>query len=396
MNKLLLALGLLVVVGALLLVTIAMVFEYSLTGGDPSQQTDCFLLPSCSIVFAATTLEYHLEGAYLNQYPADGRGEPTDPLLRPIFDQWLKPVCGGYLCSDIQSGSFQCVSFIKAAFYLAGIELTDHPDAMSWWDHYATKPDWQEIWASPYVPQSQRGLPEPGDIIIWNGDAAGVPAGHIGIVMAVQPPSATGQNGAVEIAQANGPGNRFGDASWPGNYYQMVLRPDDTVLTWPGYYVVGYLRLNHWPNLTPTNLPDQTDPNATYEGVASNAARSIGIPAAWFLEQIRVESDFDPQAKSPAGALGIAQFLPSTAQELGIDPLDPAAALPAAAKYVEGLNTSFSGDYAAALAAYNAGSAPVNQCKLGHDPAWLACMSPPVQQYVLSILFYPHPPFVLS
>lgn len=396
MNKLLLAVGLVVVLGAVFLTTVAMVFEYSLTGGEPSHTTQCFALPSCAIVFAATTLEYHLEGAYLREYPTDSTGQPSDPLLQPIFKNWLEPICGGYLCDDIHTGSFQCVSFIKAAFYLVGIELTDHPDAITWWDHYATKPDWQEIWASPYVAQSQRGLPEPGDIIIWNGDAAGRPAGHIAIVIGVQAPTATGQEGWVEVAQANGPGNRFGDAPWPGNYYTMPLRPDDTVLTWQGYYVVGYLRLQRWPDLSPTNLPDQTNPNYPYVGMAANAARETGIPPAWFLAQMRAESNFDPAAKSPAGAEGIAQFLPSMAAELGIDPLDPTQALPAAVKYMAAKNVEFSGDYAAALAAYNAGSAPVNDCKLGHDPAWLACMSPPVQQYVLSILFYPHSAVVLS
>ena len=87
MNKLLLWVGLVVVLGALLLTTVAMVFEYSIAGGAPSHTTQCFALPSCAIVFAATTLEYHLEGAYLNQYPTDGSGEPTGPFLQPIFDR---------------------------------------------------------------------------------------------------------------------------------------------------------------------------------------------------------------------------------------------------------------------------------------------------------------------
>ena len=59
------------------------------------------------------------------------------------------------------------------------------------------------------------------------------------------------------------------------------------------------------------------------------AAIRNDIPV-WFLTRlIRQESGFNPRAVSPAGAMGIAQFMPATAAERGLaDPLDPAQAIP--------------------------------------------------------------------
>lgn len=68
-----------------------------------------------------------------------------------------------------------------------------------------------------------------------------------------------------------------------------------------------------------------------------------------------VESGFDEKAKSPKGALGLFQFLPSTAKERGIDPLDPEQAYRGAKQLIEEYLNEF-GDLRLALAAYNAGA----------------------------------------
>jgi hypothetical protein len=76
----------------------------------------------------------------------------------------------------------------------------------------------------------------------------------------------------------------------------------------------------------------------------------------WFLTRlIRQESGFNPQAVSPAGAMGIAQFMPATAAERGlVDPLDPAQAIPKSAELLKDLKGRF-GNLGLAAAAYNAG-----------------------------------------
>ena len=74
------------------------------------------------------------------------------------------------------------------------------------------------------------------------------------------------------------------------------------------------------------------------------------------------ESNFNPFAVSPAGAQGIAQFMPSTAAAYGLDdPFDPVAAIDAQAHLMSDLIRQF-GSPQLALAAYNAGPAPVEAC----------------------------------
>jgi soluble lytic murein transglycosylase-like protein len=74
------------------------------------------------------------------------------------------------------------------------------------------------------------------------------------------------------------------------------------------------------------------------------------------------ESGFNPRAVSPAGALGIAQFMPGTARSYGLrDPFDPIAAIDAEAHLMSDLLRQFH-SVPLALAAYNAGSGAVAAC----------------------------------
>ena len=83
------------------------------------------------------------------------------------------------------------------------------------------------------------------------------------------------------------------------------------------------------------------------------------IPSGYLTRLIWQESSFRPHVVSPAGAQGIAQFMPGTAGERGLaDPFDPEAAIPKAADFLADLNTRF-GNLGLAAAAYNAGPARV-------------------------------------
>ena len=76
------------------------------------------------------------------------------------------------------------------------------------------------------------------------------------------------------------------------------------------------------------------------------------------------ESNFNPFAVSPAGAAGIAQFMPATAAAYGLgDPFDPEAAIDAQAHLMSDLLEQF-GDTALALAAYNAGAGAGRRLRL--------------------------------
>jgi transglycosylase-like protein with SLT domain/D-alanyl-D-alanine carboxypeptidase-like protein len=109
-----------------------------------------------------------------------------------------------------------------------------------------------------------------------------------------------------------------------------------------------------------TSLPPFV-PSRYREPILRSASR-WGVPPALMAGQLMAESGFDPSAGSPAGAQGIAQFMPSTAATYGLaDPYDPVAAIDAEAHLMSDLLRQF-GSPELALAAYNAGPAPVEAC----------------------------------
>ena len=101
---------------------------------------------------------------------------------------------------------------------------------------------------------------------------------------------------------------------------------------------------------------------ARYAPAINRAAMRWSVSAALLSAQLYAESGFNPFATSSAGAQGIAQFMPGTAAGLGLrDPFDAAAAIDAQAHLMRDLLRQF-GSVPLALAAYNAGPAPVQAC----------------------------------
>lgn len=113
------------------------------------------------------------------------------------------------------------------------------------------------------------------------------------------------------------------------------------------------------------------------------------IPAAFFARLIWKESRFDADAVSPAGAEGIAQFMPGTARMRGLqNSFDITQALPASAAYLAELRTRF-GNLGLAAAAYNSGEGRVSR--------WLASggfLPLETENYVLDIMGAPADSFV--
>jgi len=101
---------------------------------------------------------------------------------------------------------------------------------------------------------------------------------------------------------------------------------------------------------------------ARFAPALSRAAQRWNISAALLAAQIMAESNFNPFARSPAGARGISQFMPGTAAALGLrDPFDADASIDAQAHLMRDLLRQF-GSVPLALAAYNAGPVPVAAC----------------------------------
>lgn len=126
--------------------------------------------------------------------------------------------------------------------------------------------------------------------------------------------------------------------------------------------------------------------NDTYWNIAWNAAVSAGIDPNLFERQINQESGYNPWAVSPAGAEGIAQFMPGTAASMGVNPWDPTSALYGAARLMAQNSNMFGGNYAQALAAYNAGPGAVQYAINAGGGNWYAYLPAETQHYVSVIM----------
>src|SRR3954454_5080238 len=101
---------------------------------------------------------------------------------------------------------------------------------------------------------------------------------------------------------------------------------------------------------------------ARYAPVIVRAAQRWSVSAQLLAAQLYAESGFNPFARSPAGAEGIAQFMPGAAAGMGLaDPFDPDAAINAQGHLMRDLLGRF-GSVPLALAAYNAGPGAVAAC----------------------------------
>ncbi len=122
----------------------------------------------------------------------------------------------------------------------------------------------------------------------------------------------------------------------------------------------------------PGDVPAEAISLVPESAVADTAAQASGIPAAYAakVHELALRFDLSPaliealvwqesrwrsNAVSPVGARGLAQLMPGTARELGVDASDPFANLEGGARYLRQQLDRFDGDLEKALAAYNAG-----------------------------------------
>lgn len=109
------------------------------------------------------------------------------------------------------------------------------------------------------------------------------------------------------------------------------------------------------PALHAAAVPD------AYEAKVRELARRFDLSPALIEALVWQESRWRADAVSPVGARGLAQLMPATARELGVDPGDPFANLEGGARYLRAQLDRFEGDLEKALAAYNAGPGRVER-----------------------------------
>jgi soluble lytic murein transglycosylase-like protein len=105
----------------------------------------------------------------------------------------------------------------------------------------------------------------------------------------------------------------------------------------------------------------QWTPSAV-DGLIDEVARRHSVDPNLVRAMIKVESNFNPHARSRKGAMGLMQLMPSTARELNVyNPYDAAQNLDGGIRHIKSLLEQNGGDVALSLAAYNAGQGAVNR-----------------------------------
>jgi cell wall-associated NlpC family hydrolase len=207
---------------------------------------------------------------------------------------------------------------------------------------------------------------QPGDILAWDNSSRNNGADHVAIYI--------GDGKMIEAAR---PGTNVRISDVYGSPVIRRILPEPALAPAAMTAPAG-TAANGWNAITGSSF--RTAASAPpYGDLFAAAEQKYGVPAALLSAVAKQESGYNPTAVSHAGAKGLMQLMPGTAQRLGVtDPFDPSQAIDGAARMLRDLTQRF-GSTELALAAYNAGPGAVPKYQ-GIPPY------PETQRYVRNVL----------
>ncbi|HEY1405688.1 MAG TPA: lytic transglycosylase domain-containing protein [Spirochaetota bacterium] len=127
---------------------------------------------------------------------------------------------------------------------------------------------------------------------------------------------------------------------------------DDSVKTLEGAVEPANARKHYRTHMNVDEINALAERISAKEGISSSLVKSI----------IKNESNYDADAVSPKGAMGLMQLMPSAVEDYGVaDPFSPEENITGGTRMLKKLITTYQGDYRRAIAAYNAGKATVDR-----------------------------------
>mgnify|MGYP000951132245 FL=1 len=111
----------------------------------------------------------------------------------------------------------------------------------------------------------------------------------------------------------------------------------------------------------PAPMQVKSSGNADIDSIMTDAAAEYNVPVNLIHAVAQAESGYNQDARSEAGAIGVMQLMPGTAEGLGVDPTDLRGNIYGGAKYLRQLMDTFGGDIQKVIAAYNAGPGAVQK-----------------------------------
>lgn len=218
-----------------------------------------------------------------------------------------------------------CSGLIQLAYRQAGVDM----------------PKWSRNQATMGVPVDSIDQALPGDILTF-----GHPVTHVALYVG---------DGKMLHAPKRGEVVKVEAIDRPIGSIRRIITPTDSALPTSGGDTPA---VSVASDPTPAPAWQAGPAEQRYQALFADAGRRWNVDPKLLAAIAQAESGFNPNAKSPAGAQGLMQFMPATAAELGVDPWDPASAIDGAARYLRTSLDRF-GSTELAVASYNAGRGAV-------------------------------------